>query len=360
MAHLRGEIAGVMGVLSGLDVNDLFPSLPVGGFGVRAYDADGEDLLWVHSSIETAAPVGNRQPYEWLSRSVVQEDTTEFRRSRADRRTHQIEIALRDLLEFHGVGHAGVAYLDSVWDAKLVKSLCKSARSEGADGSDPRVLLDYTFLPQLGNAIVERESWFADGRLPDVDEFQRLMHILNGVRRKVAHHRAVTADDVRVCDSAADAILRRIGLTHPSIGEDFLAARWDERVAEIIDDAQAEIQSPAIPQPGSVPEDDRRRLAITGLETQLTAIERARERLAGVHVPPQRSQLHQLARSALDRWGDALERLLGIARRPDVTVTEAEAAAARYEAVLADVRELSRRIVAIRMGPSLGPTEADA
>jgi hypothetical protein len=58
---VRGEIAGVMGALSGLDVPTLFPVLNVQSFGVRAFDTSGAELMWIISSLEAAAFVALKQ-----------------------------------------------------------------------------------------------------------------------------------------------------------------------------------------------------------------------------------------------------------------------------------------------------------
>src|SRR5688572_21939502 len=47
-----GEIANVMGVLSGLDIPSLFPQLSVDHLGARAFDSEGQEVMWVLSSFE--------------------------------------------------------------------------------------------------------------------------------------------------------------------------------------------------------------------------------------------------------------------------------------------------------------------
>ena len=72
---VRGEIAGVMGALSGLGVPELFPVLHAESFGVRAYDDACEELLWVVSSIEVAGFAGEGRAVEWLANSLFQDNT---------------------------------------------------------------------------------------------------------------------------------------------------------------------------------------------------------------------------------------------------------------------------------------------
>ncbi len=95
---VRGEIAGVMVALSGLGIPELFPVLHAESFGLRAYDAAGEELLWVVSSIEVAGFAGEGRAVEWLANSLFQDNTPAYRRSQADRIIGQIETGLRELL----------------------------------------------------------------------------------------------------------------------------------------------------------------------------------------------------------------------------------------------------------------------
>lgn len=112
---VRGEIAGVMGGLSGLGIPELFPVLHAESFGVRACDAAGEELLWVVSSIEVAGFAGEGRAVEWLANSIFQDNTPAYRRSQADRIIGQIETGLRELLDHHGLQRIGADYPGQLW-----------------------------------------------------------------------------------------------------------------------------------------------------------------------------------------------------------------------------------------------------
>lgn len=72
---LLAELANVMGVLSGLDVPDLFPELRVEHLGARAFDQEEQEIMWVISSLEAADFIARGRPIEWLNRSMVHENT---------------------------------------------------------------------------------------------------------------------------------------------------------------------------------------------------------------------------------------------------------------------------------------------
>ena len=107
---VRAEICGVMGALSGLGIPEVVPVLHAETFGVRAYDAAGEELLWGVSSIEVAGFAGEGRAVEWLANSIFQDNTPTYRRSQADRIIGQIETGLRELLDHHGLQRIGAAY----------------------------------------------------------------------------------------------------------------------------------------------------------------------------------------------------------------------------------------------------------
>lgn len=352
---VRGEIANVMGAVSGLDVPGLFPVLGVQSIGVRAFGAADEELLWIMSSIEAAGFIARGQPIEWLSRSLIQENTPAYRRSQADRRIGQVETALRDLIDQHANASAGAGYVDQLWAPSQLAGMRDQTKAEGRDASDARTILEYAYLPQLRDAVVEHVEWFDDECVIDFMGFQESMTRLNKVRRKVAHNRPIEEEDLSTSNEVADLILGPLGRAHPELAEDFVVDRWDERATEIVGEAQQVIQSPTVPGVGEVSEVERRTAAVRGLELQLAGIVQALASFGHLAVPSHRSQLHASAVSALVRWRDALESLVAVARRRDLSLAQAEAAQAAYSAALGEVRELSKEIQRLRVGPFPDP-----
>ena len=225
---VRGEIAGVMGALSGLGVPDLFPVLHAESFGVQAYDDAGAELLWVVSSIEAAKFAADGRPVEWLANSLIQDNTPAYRRSQADRTIGQIETGLRELLDHHGLKRIGDDYPQQLWPPSKLSKIKDRADAEERDSEDARTLLDYLFLPQLRDAIVDHHDWFGDGSLPDPEALKESLGELNKVRRKAAHHREISSDELRDCRAIARSCLTPIGGAHPHLIDDFLVDRWED------------------------------------------------------------------------------------------------------------------------------------
>ncbi len=351
---VRGEIAGVMGGLSGLGIPELFPVLHTETFGVRAYDAAGEELLWVVSSIEVAGFAGEGRPVEWLANSLFQDNTPAYRRSQADRIIGQIETGLRELLDHHGRQRIGADYPDQLWSPSELSELKGRARAEGRNSGDARTLLEYLFLPQLRDAIVDHDDWFDDGCLPDTGAFKASLGALNAVRRKVAHHRPISSDELRDCRAIARRCLAPVGGVHPYLVEDFLVDRWEDQVAQIVDSMRAGFDSPDPPPAGSMPEAQRRQIAIDALTAQRRAVNEWLSSLSRLVVPPPRQQLHDSAVTALTRWQAALDDLISTGSRRDLTPAQAQAASDVYAEALDHVREVSEEIRRLRVS---APTE---
>ena len=351
---VRGEIAGVMGALSGLGVPDLFPVLHAESFGVRAYDDAGEELLWVVSSIEVAGFAGDGRAVEWLANSLFQDNTPAYRRSQADRTIGQIETGLRELLDHHGIQRNGADYPNQLWPPSELSRIKGRADAEERNSEHARALLDYLFLPQLRDAIVNHHDWFDDGCLPDKEAFNESLGALNTVRRKVAHHREINSDELRDCRAIARSCLTPIGGVHPYLIKDFLVDRWEDQVAQIVDGMRAGFDSADPPPAGSMPETQRRQIAIDALIAQRLAVSEWLSSLSRLVVPPLRQQLHNAAVTALTHWQAALADLIATGSKQDLTTAEVQAASAVYAKALDHVREVTEEIRRLRVS---APTE---
>ena len=352
--RVRGEIAGVMGGLSGLGIPELLPVLDAESFGVRAFDHAGEELLWVVSSIEVAGFAGEGRPVEWLTNSLFQDNTPAYRRSQADRTIGQIETGLRELLDHHGLRRFGAAFPNQLWSPSELSRIQGRAEAEGRDSQDARTLLDYVFLPQLRDAIVDHHDWFDDGCLPDPPALKESLSALNKVRRKVAHHREVTSDELRNCRANARRCLMPIGGVHPYLIDDFLVDRWEDQAAQIVNGMRAGFDSTDPPAAGSMPEPPRRRLAIDALTAQRLAVNEALSSLNRLVVPPSRQHLHDAVVAAFTDWQAALADLIAVGSRQDVTAAQVQSASVVCTKALDQVREVTEEIRRLRVN---APTE---
>ncbi len=84
------------------------------------------------------------------------------------------------------------------------------------------------YLTQLRDAIVDNHDWFDDGCLPDLEALKESLGALNKVRRKVAHNREVSSDELRDCRAIARSCLTPIGGVHPQLIDDLLIDLWED------------------------------------------------------------------------------------------------------------------------------------
>ena len=280
---------------------------------------------------------------------------TAYRRSQADRTIGQVETGLRELLDHHGLQRIGTAYPNQLWPLSELSRIKSRADGEGRDSQDARTLLDYVFLPQLRDAIVDHHDWFDDGCLPESEALKVSLGTLNTVRRKVAHHREISSDELRDCRAIA-----RICLTPsrggPSVPDRRLPRRslGQRQAAQIVDGMRAGFDSADPPPAGSMLETQRRQIAIDALTAQQLAVNEALSSLSRLVVPPSRQQLHDAAVTALTHWQDALAELIGAGSNQHLTTTQVQAASTVYAEALDHVRDAAEEIRRLRVS---APTE---
>jgi hypothetical protein len=105
-----------------------------------------------------------------------------------------------------------------------------------------------------------------------------------------------------------------------------------------------------MPERGSLTELARRRAAVEAFRVQLDAVEAALSDLGKLVVPVVRRKVHDLAVASLQRWGDALSKMLMVAEDPVLDADTAKAASKSYSAALQEIGELRKRIQALRLG----------
>ena len=174
------------------------------------------------------------------------------------------------------------------------------------------------------------------------------------MRRKVAHYREISSDELRDCRALARSCLTPIGGAHPYLIEDFLVDRWEDQAAQIVNGMRAGFDSADPPTAGSMPDVQRRRFAIDALTAQRLALNEALSSLSRLVVPPSRQHLHDVAVRALTHWQAALADLITAGSNQHVTTAQAQAASAVYAEALDHVREVAAEIRRLRVS---APTE---
>lgn|GEM_PF-7024370 len=344
---LRGQAAAIMGGLSGFDIKDSFPSVNFATFGVRLQDRQGADVFSVVSKPEDAQ-FADGNVVRWLSNSIFQDNTGSSRRAAADRQIGILETSLRDLLDECWTSAHGSTYPQVQFDAKALQALRKSARQEGRNDQDGRELLDFTLLPQLADFFCTDPIVLAHSYVSDPAATRGRLTQLNKIRRKVAHYRPVSNEDVTIaCDIVVD-ILEQVAAKRPELVDDFLVDRWEQTVARIVADVAAGFAQSEPPPVGSMPEKDRRQVAAEMLANQAAATSLGVTELRRLVVPPTRRPHHERAVSAFTIHTDAARAMQNLAEAEDASIGEIEAGAEVHAAAMKRVSELSEEIAELR------------
>ena len=226
---------------------------------------------------------------------------------------------------------------------------------------EDRVPIDERHRPPAGehraarsDVAVDHHDWFNNVSLPNPAALKTSLSRLNAVRRKVAHHREISSDELKDCRDIARSCLAPIGAAHPHLIDDFLVDRWEDRAAHIVDEMRAKIDSTDAPPAGSMPDAQRRRLAIEALVAQHHAVGEALSSLNQLAVPASRQQIHDAAVKALTHWQTALSDLIATGSQPGLTVAQAQAAGDVYAGALERVHEVTEEIRQLRVS---APTE---
>ena len=345
---VRNQCASIMGGLTGLDVADLFPMLSFTTFAVRLVDRQGEDVFWIMSSPDDAR-FAETGAVRWLANSIYQDNTPAYRRSQADRLIGQLETGLRNLLHLHCDADLGDGYASALLPSEVVDELRRSARREGEDDRDDRTLLDYMFLPQLAKLVCDDSRLIDHGCVQDPLRLKCDLADLNKIRRKVAHHRSVTDAELASVRRIVRGGLEPVGARHPELISDFLSERWDDAVNALVQRLRIATHTGDAPPAGTIPESERRAIAISSIEQQLDAARECLSALTTLVVPATRQSIHHLAEGALRRLVASLDDLDAVARLDDLTLDRAQVAHDDHVAALAEVSRLGEEIQRIRV-----------
>lgn len=331
MLSVKAEIAGVTGALSGLLGTDELSERPILHYGIRAWENDENWLVYAVCSAETAKKVGRGSALDWLRGTEFQENTADWRLARAKSLTSRVEIGLRDVID-HLLSQGGDP---SWWGSLMVGNLSKiradaerQARKAGVRDPSPRELLDYTYLRDLAQIVLELWSHFGS-IWGGSDTFAKRMDRLNALRRSEAHNRPTSRQELAELESLHDQILDGIARPHPQVVPLYLAEKWRLsllRLAEKLRDSWG-------------PEEVRRDVAENAARLaafQRTSTESISE-LEEMQVPVGRHHLHQQLLEAVRLSATSAQRMLDAFQRSDLTTLEE--AAGQFAVAMTGIRE---------------------
>lgn len=230
---IKSEIATAIGFLNGFfRDNELSPISPR-SYAAQAITHEGRPLIHAISSRSAAEHLSNGRSIEWLHGTVFQEHTQEFRLGLAKRRIAELENGLRSLIRRVLSDAVGTDWwMHCVGNKVRQQTELMYERQEGIECSDGDTLIDFTFLLDLRKIVVSNWDSFRQ-IFPDQTRFAECLELLNKIRRREAHNRELSEQDVHDLDEIHGELMSAIAQVVPDAAANFLQENWRNRLAEI-------------------------------------------------------------------------------------------------------------------------------
>jgi hypothetical protein len=228
------EAAAVMGAIHGFFKDDSFKNMQLNYYAVRAFDKQDSELMYVISSKEVAALIGQGDSVDWMKSSIFQENTTDYRLSVAKKQISEIENALRKVIVDRLSKKHGKDWFISSVGKKLRESVISTYYNQfGIETEEGDVLINYTFVLQLKKIICTNWKDFSD-LFPNKIRFEELILELNSIRREEAHNRNISTVNLEQLKEIYEFILIGISEKYPEILPHFLIDNWKIQIKEIM------------------------------------------------------------------------------------------------------------------------------
>jgi len=338
--EVKSEICTVMSAMASFFVESMALPGNICNYGVQAYTEDGDELMYALSSIEVAKYCAEGRSIEWITNSIIVENTPEHRRTRAKLLVSRVEIGLRQAIDAHLSSTIGPGWWSSV-DERIRKPAERGMRQEADRGIASSSPLDYTFLPQLKEIVVSNWTDF-QSIFGDPQRFERAMDDLNAIRRPEAHNREISHAQIKELEAIHGFLASAIVRVNESFAPGYLVENWSSQMSDILKEAAARFPIVATA--------DSRNLAEARevFALYVTALHQAQERIRSLAAPPGRSALHLRFLQAMDDLVDAAAAMQ--AAGDSVDVTALKDASTRHDAAYGVLKALVAEHLMIGLG----------
>lgn len=234
---IKSELATAIAFLNGYFRDNDLVTVSVKNYAAQAFATDGKPLIHAISSVTAAEHLSNGRSIEWLQGTMFQEHTQEFRLGLAKRRIAELENGLRSLIR--SVLNAAVGrdwWMQCVGNKVRQQTETMYERQEGIECSNGDTLVDFTFLLDLRRIIVSNWNRFSHV-FPDQTRFSDRLELLNQIRRREAHNRELSDQDVEDLDAIYSELMISIAQVIPGATSRFLLENWRNRLSEIFEAA---------------------------------------------------------------------------------------------------------------------------
>lgn len=336
---IKTEICGIMAFMSSFSRENPWAPSSVEHFAVSAYTEGDEEILYAISSKETAALSGEGRSIEWLTNTLFQDNSEDFRQTRAKIHISEIENALRkvvcnELSKVHGA---------SWWSTTIDSKIRNSAEyvyenQTGVPTTDGEKLISYTYLLQLKTIISQNWTTFLP-IFPDKVQFENWIDELNLIRRDEAHNRPITIASIKRLDQIYDEILEPIAQCYPELVRNYLTENWRIQLQKILESYSGNFQPlPTVTHPGEYHK------SIAAIKSNIRVLADTETQLASVIIPPGKKELHHELASIFREMKESVEDAVENFEHHDIHGFRE--AAERYQSASERIPKCSEKILA--------------
>ncbi len=194
-AGIKNEVAFIMGFFASFFRDD-FRFDYIQNFAARAFAVEQTqevELIYAMSAPDVADFIAEGKAIQWITNSIFQDNTADYRLLTAKRYISQLENALRELIDKVFSEIKGEYWWDSFTSNinNFPRNISK-LRKKDKGNTSPRVLLDQTYLSNLRDIIIQNWQYFDKVFQTEKSIIEKILTDLNGVRCDEAHNRKIT------------------------------------------------------------------------------------------------------------------------------------------------------------------------
>jgi len=338
---IKIEACTVMSFMSSFFEEDLALPQNIKHLGVRAYTSDGDELMYVLSSRETARYCGKGRAIEWLKNSIFQDNTPEQRAARAKLLISRIELGLRIAIAKRLEQCYGITWWGTAVPKGIQNEVAKASRKALGRAATGSQLIEYTYLRHLKDITLQNWDEFKD-ILTDAGRFERAMDDLNGIRRDEAHNRPISQAQIAALEDLYAYLAGAVTNVDPRAVPGYLVENWRDRLSAIVHET-----SEAMP---DISDRDRQdpSLVRAKFDKYAETLKDGLARLKTVVVPPGKKSPHSELQDHWTTLCKALDEMRAAADSGDTH--RLTAAAAEHDEMLGRLKAFAETYLMSEMG----------
>lgn len=231
---IKGEMVIVLGCFNGFFRAGDFEGWKFPSYAVSALDPEGNELMYCVCSKQTSELLGTGDSISWLKNAYFQENTADFRLSRAKTIISDIEKSMRLAIAQTLQQKFGAAWWTSAIPSNIRNQVEDIYQNQfGSLPADQSLLMDYTYTMAL-KKIISADWGIFKNLFDSKQDFEDTMTHLNEIRREEAHNRAISHRHLVDLEKIYKLLLGKMALQIPGIELVYVLQNWRSRIKEIM------------------------------------------------------------------------------------------------------------------------------